>query len=163
MKTKTKTNCVVEKAAHTKTYFPGRMAGIIAVVLGLLFQAQMIQAQTYSLSSAWSAANGTANLATGDRNRGMAYDSVNNQVFVAARTGGGTGFIDVFNGTSGALLSGAGGIAGANLGIDQVGVGDDGILYGVPPNRAAQSWFPDCWLRLCPAKSGCLCHSRLQP
>ena len=112
MKTKTKTICVVKKSTHTKTYFPGRMAGIIAVVLGLLFQAQMIQAQTYSLSSAWSVANGTANLATGDRNRGMAYDSVNNQVFVAARTGGGTGFIDVFNGTSGALLSGAGGIAG---------------------------------------------------
>ena len=93
-------------------------------------------AQTWSLGSAWSAANGVGHLANTGNNRGIAYSAVSNQVFVATRLGATTGAIDVFDGATGALLSGADGVNGASLGIDQIGVGDDGILYGMPLQTA---------------------------
>ena len=89
-------------------------------------------AQTWTLGSGWSVPNGVAHIANNNGNRGLAYSAVSNQVFVATRSGGTTGFIDVFDGTTGALLSGTDGVNGANLGIDQIGVGDDGMLYGMP-------------------------------
>jgi hypothetical protein len=100
---------------------------------------QRTSAQTYTLSNAWTVANGTAHLANSANNRGVAYGAISNQVFVSTRTGAATGFIDVFDGTAGTLLSGSGGIAGANLGIDQVGVGDDGTLYGTPLDTGLNS------------------------
>lgn len=110
----------------------GRLFGaMLLTTYFLLGSSQPIEAQTYSLSPAWSAAVGTANITTADRNRGLAYDAVNNQVFVANRNGA-TSAIDVFNGTSGALLSGSGISGAVTLAIDQVGVSDDGVLYGVP-------------------------------
>jgi hypothetical protein len=96
---------------------------------GLVFTAG---AQTWNLGGAWSATNGVGHLANNNANRGLAYNAVSNQVFVATRAGATTGSIDVFDGTTGALLSGANGVNSANLGIDQIGVGDDGILYGMP-------------------------------
>jgi hypothetical protein len=87
---------------------------------------------TWSLGNAWFVTNGVANLANNNNNRGLAYSAVSNQVFVATRSGATTGFIDVFDGTTGTLLSGAGGVTGANLGIDQIGIADDGTLYGMP-------------------------------
>ncbi|MBW8864413.1 MAG: hypothetical protein JF609_05730, partial [Verrucomicrobia bacterium] len=111
-----------------------RAVGLLA--LAVFFNLGLNQragAQTFTLSNTWTVANGTAHIGNNSGlNRGVAYSSVSNQVFVANRTTGTTGFIDVFDGATGALLSGAGGIAGANLGIDQVGVGDDGTLYGAP-------------------------------
>lgn len=63
----------------------------------------------------------------------MAYDAVNNQVFVANRNGtAGLSAIEVFNGTSGALVSGSPISGAGSLAIDQIGVSDDGVLYGVP-------------------------------
>ncbi len=88
-------------------------------------------AQTWSFSPAWGAANGIGQLANNNNNRGLAYSAISNQVFVATRTNATTGAIDVFDGTTGSLLSGAG-ITGGNLGIDQIGIADDGTLYGMP-------------------------------
>jgi len=101
----------------------------VLISLGLVPSAK---AQPYTLSNAWNIAIGTGHIAVGDVNRGIAYSAVSNQVFIANRTTGTTGFIDVFDGTTGALLSGSTGISGANLGIDQVGVSDDGVLYATP-------------------------------
>ena len=105
------------------------------LMLAMLFSLgvnQQAGAQTYSLSTSWSAPNGTAHIANGNNNRGLTYDSISNQVFVATRNGASSA-IDVFNGTTGTLLSGAGGIAGAaSLAIDQIGESDDGVLYGAP-------------------------------
>ena len=105
----------------------------LAAILLLAGLLQQGQAQTYTLGPAWSAPNGTAHIGNNSGlNRGITYDSISIQVFVATRNGASSA-IDVFNGTSGTLLSGAGGIAGAtSLAIDQIGEGDDGVLYGSP-------------------------------
>jgi hypothetical protein len=115
--------------------------GILAALLlaGFVHQAA---AQSYSLSTAWTAANGTGHLANNNANRGIAFSALSNIVFVSTRAGTATGSIDVFNAANGALLSGTGGVTGANLGIDQVGVGDDGILYGAPLSTTASSGSP---------------------
>ena len=108
---------------------PVKLILAVLVLSGLLQQAA---AQTWSLGSAWSAANGIGHLANTGNNRGLAYNTISNQVFVSTRLSGTTGAIDVFDGTAGTLLSGAGGVTGANLGIDQIGIGGDGTLYGMP-------------------------------
>ena len=119
----------VEHIFKLRLKITSKTLAALVLLAGLLPQAQ---AQTYSFSPAWSAPNGIAHIANGNNNRGVAYDSVFNQVFIATRNGSSSA-IDVFNGTSGTLLSGAGGIAGAtSLAIDQVGVSDDGVLYGAP-------------------------------
>jgi hypothetical protein len=95
-------------------------------------------AQTYSLSNVWQATNGTpgANLAaTGDVNRGLAYSAISNQVFICNKgvTGSGTTpAIDVFDGTSGALIGNVEvtSLSGGTFRLDQVAVADDGVLYG---------------------------------
>jgi hypothetical protein len=107
--------------------------GLLAAVLlaGLQPSARAV---SYSLTNAWFDTNTIGHLVGGGLgyNRGVAYNAVSNTVFVASRTGAGTGYIDVFDGTTGTLLSGSTGISGANLGIDQIGIGDDGTLYGSP-------------------------------
>lgn len=117
----------------------GRLSRVLREPLKLLLSAMLLTgagspagAQPWSLGGAWSAANGVAHLANNNGNRGLAYSAVSNQVFVATRSGATTGAIDVFDGTTGMLLSGANGVNGANLGIDQIGIADDGILYGMP-------------------------------
>ena len=117
---------------------------ILAALL-LLGLARQTTAQTWSLGSAWSAPNGTANLANNNNNRGLAYSAVSNQVFVATRSGATTGFIDVFDGTSGSLLSGANGVNGASLGIDQIGIADDGTLYGMPLATSVAAGTPQIY------------------
>ena len=102
------------------------------LLVGLAGQAT---ADTWTLGSAWFVTNNVAHIANNGNNRGLAYSTASNQVFVATRSGATTGFIDVFDGTTGTLLSGANGITGANLGVDQIGISDDGTnLYGMPLN-----------------------------
>ena len=108
---------------------PVRLILTALLLTGFLPQ---VTAQTWSLGSAWSAANGVGHLANTGNNRGVAYNTISNQVFVSTRLSATTGAIDVFDGTAGTLLSGAGGVTGANLGIDQIGISDDGTLYGIP-------------------------------
>ena len=105
-----------------------------ASLIGLISTSflQCANADNWSLGGAWYATNTIAHLANAGNNRGLAYSALSNQVFVATRTAAATGFIDVFDGTTGALLSGANGVNGANLGIDQIGIGDDGTLYAMP-------------------------------
>jgi len=110
----------------------------LAIMFGTWFS-QPADAQSYSLTNAWFVTNNIGHLANNSGNRGVAYSVVSNEVFVATRSTATTGFIDVFDGTAGTLLSGSGGIAGANLGIDQIGVGDDGTLYGAPLQTAVSS------------------------
>lgn len=87
----------------------------------------------YILSNAWKVATGIGNLdaSTGNNaNRGLAYSRVANQVFVANKT---TTSISVFDGSTGALLGSANmtGVSGSGtFQINQLGVSDDGVLYG---------------------------------
>ncbi len=123
------------------------VVGTIALVASLFFLlAGQAGAQTWGLSAVWTNANGVGHLANNGDNRGIAYSFSNsvgtNEVFVSTRVSATTGSIDVFDGTAGTLLSGAGGVTGANLGIDQVGVGDDGILYGAPLNTGVTAGAP---------------------
>ena len=111
---------------------------MLAALFSVCLQ-QTAVGQTYSLTNAWYNTNGIGHLANNGNNRGLAYSVVSNEVFVATRSGATTGFIDVFDGTAGTLLSGSGGITGANLGIDQIGVGDDGTLYGAPLQTSVSS------------------------
>jgi hypothetical protein len=118
-----------------------RVQLILAALLmvGLAHQAA---AQTWSLGSAWSASNGTGQLANNNANRGLAYSTVSNQVFVATRNGASSA-IDVFDGTTGTLLSGAGGVNGASAVVpDQIGIANDGVLYAMPLNTGVSTGSP---------------------
>ncbi len=127
MKTQTKNPARPSPAAHRSTTAARALLPILALI-GLSVPAF---AQNWSLGTAWFT-NSVGHLGNnGGQNRGVAYSSASNQVFVASRTGATTGAIDVFDGASGNLLSGAG-VNGGNLGIDQIGVGDDGVLYAMP-------------------------------
>jgi hypothetical protein len=104
------------------------------------------KAQAWALTNVWFVTNGIGHLANNNENRGIAYSFSNsqgtNQVFVATRASATTGSIDVFDGASGTLLSGATGVTGANLGIDQIGLADDGILYGAPLQTSVTTSAP---------------------
>jgi hypothetical protein len=132
MKMKQSSISVANSCARVPKLWLKLAAKSCAAVLLAAGLGQSVEAQTYSLSPAWSVANSTAHVANTSNNRGMSYDSISNQVFVATRNGTSSA-IDVFDGTTGTLLSGAGGIAGATtLAIDQIGESDDVVLYGVP-------------------------------
>jgi hypothetical protein len=93
----------------------------------------------YILSNAWKIATGTGNLdgSTGNNaNRSVAYSAISNQVFVANKT---TTSISVFDGSSGSLIGSVNmsGVSGGTFGINQLGVADDGVLYGVNLTTAA--------------------------
>ncbi len=120
---------------------PSTALCLAVVIFAVMLMAGRIQAQTWTLSSAWSAANGIGHLANNNDNRGIAYSVLSNQVFVTSRAGATTGNIDVFDGTAGTLLSGTN-ITGGNLGIDQIGVADDGVIYGMPLQTAQGSSAP---------------------
>jgi hypothetical protein len=144
------------KQHNTSTTDPSRFTSLLArvakppvklILTALLLTglAHQATAQSWSLGGAWSAANGIGHLANNNENRGLAYSAVSNQVFVATRATATTGSIDVFDGTAGTLLSGSGGVTGANLGIDQIGIGDDGTLYGMPLATSVGSGSPQIY------------------
>ncbi len=88
-------------------------------------------AQTYALSNVWSDAPGLAgaNLdGVNSYNRGLAYSTVSNQVFVTSRT---PVDIDVFDGATGNFIGDADttGVAGGTITLDQVVCADDGAIY----------------------------------
>jgi hypothetical protein len=122
---------------------PARNVLPAMLFLGICFDQAAAQS-TYVLSNAWRIANGTAHVATGDVNRGLAYSAISNQVFVCNKgvTGSGTApAVDVFDGTTGALVGSASvtGVSGGNFWLDQVGVANDGILYGANLNTAVSA------------------------
>jgi hypothetical protein len=109
-----------------------RRHSLSSIICALLAFAPLARAD-YVLSNAWKIATGTGNLdaSTGNNaNRGVAYSRVANQIFVANKT---TTTISVFDGSTGALLGSANmtGVSGSGtFQINQVGVSDDGVLYG---------------------------------
>lgn len=127
----------------------GRMspAGVTLCLLAALFCFALpreVRAQgTYTLSNVWNVAAGTEGMSSGSDggNRGLAYSAISNQVFAVYRPGGSNTLgIMVYDGTAGTWLTGASGITGSlGLAIDQIGVGDDGILYGCPLNTSVTS------------------------
>ena len=121
---------------HGSKVWPA-LALALVCALGL---ARQTAAQSYALNSIWTVANGAANthIATGDVNRGLAYSAVSNTVFVVNKS---TPAIDVFNGTNGTYLGSAntGGTTGGNFILAQVGVGDDGVLYGANLSTAVSA------------------------
>jgi hypothetical protein len=119
-------------AVKSPTRSKARFAREIVSTLALVSLALPAMADNWSLGSAFYVTNGVGHIANNNNNRGLAYNAVSNQVFVANRSGNNTGFIDVFDGTTGTLLSTGDGVVGANLGIDQIGIADDGTLYGMP-------------------------------
>ena len=101
---------------------------LLAAALGIANQAQ---AQKFLITSNWfvnTNAIASAHIAGGDANRGLAYSSSSNVVFVCNK---GTPAIDAFDGTVGNFLGSAvtTGVAGGTFLLDQVAVADDGNLY----------------------------------
>src|SRR4029077_8263619 len=127
------------RTAATLAGFIPRLSLAVLLGLGVVGRAP---AQNWSLGSAWYVTNTVAHLANNNNNRGVAYSVISNQVFVATRNGASSA-IDVFDGTTGTLLSGAGGVNGASTAIpDQIGVADDGVLYAVQLNTAVTTGSP---------------------
>ena len=82
------------------------LPAICAALTLLMAMAEPTRAQ-YLFSNAWTVANGTAHIATGDVNRSVAYSAPANQVYVVNKGISGSGTtpaIDVFDGTGGAFL-----------------------------------------------------------
>ncbi len=128
--------------------FLQRASRTLVAGLALLGLVQQAGAQHYNITSNWFVTNLVANthIATGDVNRGLAYDSISNQVFVCNKgiTGSGsTPAIDVFDGTNGTYI-GSANVTGVSTGtflLDQVVVADDGVLYSANLQQTIISGF----------------------
>ncbi len=93
-------------------------------------------AQSYNISFLWYNTNGVANLANNGNNRGMAYNVLSNQVYVADRNST-PGHISVMDGTAGTVL--AANLPGITIAPYNVGVGDDGVIYAAPLQTSASA------------------------
>jgi hypothetical protein len=115
-----------------------RRAGFaLATVMAALGLAGSAGAQSYTISNIWNLAAGTGanNLAGGadGGNRGLAYSTISNQVFVSYRAGSFSYPIDVYDGLTGNLVSTTNGVNGSKgLNADQIACADDGVLYATP-------------------------------
>jgi len=92
-------------------------------------------AQGYVLSQIWFDTNTLAGsvIQSGNFNRSLAYSAPANQLFVACRNGSPAG-ISVLNPTNGSVIGTVNGSATNNS--DQILVGYDGVLYGIPLQTA---------------------------
>jgi hypothetical protein len=119
----------------------------LAILCSVLF-AHTAKAQvTYALTNVWFVTNGIAHIASGDVNRGLAYELNSNQVFVVNKgiTGSGTTpAIDVFDGASGASLGSMSmsGVSGGTFLLDQVAAGGDGAIFSANLNTALSAASP---------------------
>src|SRR5580693_4918596 len=87
-----------------------RRSGPVLAAVALTGLARTASAQSFTVVSNWFVTNGVASthIATGDVNRGLAYNAVSNQVLVCNKgvTGSGsTPAIDVFDANTGNYLS----------------------------------------------------------
>jgi hypothetical protein len=106
--------------------FAGLILLLVFVLIGTTDRAS---AQSYSFSSLWTVTNGTANLVNDGNNRGLAYNVISNQVYVAGRTSAAKA-ISVLDGTSGAVI--AADFPNITVVPYTIGCADDGVIYGVP-------------------------------
>lgn len=92
----------------------------LAVALGV---SQRTEAQSYALTNGWVGPTTTTSV------RGMAYGVLSNEVFIA-NTGGSIAVYDGTTGTSVGSVSFSGVTTSGAQVINQVGVADDGVIYG---------------------------------
>ena len=122
----------------SRPLFASRVFNMLVAVFVAVGLAGKAGAQTYTISNIWNLppATGTNNLVGGSDggNRGLAYNGVSNQVFVAYRAGGVANVpIEVYDGLTGALIGGTNAVNGsAGLNSDQIGCSDDGVLFATP-------------------------------
>jgi hypothetical protein len=129
------TNTYTATAPGTNTYFVvvtnAAVSGnvVTSSIAGLSLLAPVTNA---SVSELWTASIGAYGFLANDNDaRGIAYDSNLNVVVVASTTGGPS--LNLLNGDTGASigsLSAAGMPNNNQFVIDQVGIADDGIVYG---------------------------------
>ena len=96
---------------------------------GLLAVTPRAQAQTYALTNVWYASTNVANLSNGSVNRGMAYHALSNQVLIASTAPS----ISVLNAADASVVGSVNvsWLASAStFKLDQIGVADDGVIYG---------------------------------
>ena len=102
-----------------------------AIVLGISNQ---LQAQTYSLSNAWSLAGVTQNLDASANNRGMTYAASSNgtPVNLVIVNNKGTHAIFAYDGGTGSLVTGinSNNLSGGNFSLNKIGVTSAGQLLG---------------------------------
>lgn len=108
----------------TRRAIPALLA--ICAFLGL---ANLATAQSYTTTFLWYQTNGVANLVNDNNNRGIAYNILSNQVYVAGRTSAAKA-ISVLDGTSGEVI--AANIPNVSVVPYTIGCADDGVIYGVP-------------------------------
>ncbi|SPE53156.1 exported hypothetical protein [Verrucomicrobia bacterium] len=112
---------------------PGTTANLAALpvaVLLLLGLALPARAQHFLFTNIWVqyCTNGTGDLKADGNNRNVAYNAVSNQVYVGYR--GSPSAVDVFDGAAGSFLGTL--PDSSTVATYSVGVGDDGVIYGVP-------------------------------
>jgi hypothetical protein len=86
-------------------------------------------AQSYTATFLWYQTNGVANLVNDNNNRGLAYNVLSNQVYIAGRTTA-TKAISVLDGASGTVI--AANFPNVSVTPYTIGCADDGVIYGVP-------------------------------
>jgi hypothetical protein len=116
-----KTKSILESCRSGQPRFRASGLFAAAVFAGVLL-AQIAGAQTYSLSPAWS-------LATTANQRAGAYSSISNQL-ILPNTGGSIAVYDGTTGTSVGSMSFAAVTTSGTQIINQLGVADDGVIYG---------------------------------
>jgi hypothetical protein len=98
----------------------------VTAVFGL---ASLASAQSYVPTFLWFATNTVANLVNDNNNRGLAYNAISNQVYIAGRTSSAKA-ISVLDGAAGTVI--AANFPNISVTPYNIGVADDGVIYGVP-------------------------------
>ncbi len=101
----------------------------ILMTMALVGMANLAGAQSYNFNFLWYATNGVANLVNDGNNRGLAYNVLSNQVYIAGRTSSSKA-ISVLDGTSGNVI--ATNFPNISIVPYNIGVADDGVIYGIP-------------------------------
>jgi len=112
----------------------GLLAGALALVCALGV-AQRTHAQSYALTNGWVGPTTSTSV------RGMAYSSPSNEVFIA-NTGGSIAVYDGTAGTSVGSISFSGVTTSGTQVINQLGVADDGVIYGANLTTGVSSGSP---------------------
>lgn len=110
------------------------LGAAIAATLALTSAAQAVV--TFNISplssfgtTGWVKPGDNANLGTGNNARGLAYNPVTGQVYVASTQAGNA--VAVFNGQTGAFESSLSmtGVTGGTRAVSMIGIADDGVIY----------------------------------
>ncbi len=117
-----------------KSYLFNIFATALAVA-GALGLVQRAEAQSFALTNGWVGPTTSSSV------RGMAYSSLSNEVFIA-NTGGSIAVYDGTAGTSVGSVSFSGVTTSGTQVINQLGVADDGVIYGANLAATVSSGSP---------------------